>query len=241
MATVPAASNTVYGIINDAMHDAGLLEEGENPNSDQLATNQRRLCDIINLWQTQGLKLFLNVDTAITLVDGQSLYTLGPGGTVDMVKPTRALQGYVLVADSEVRRPIIPISWNEWLNLSQVEANPGAINSYFIDKQSTLLKVHVWQTPDATEALNELHLLLQVQATNPANLEENVTFPQEWRIALRWGLADDICTGQPQAIMDRCQQRAGMYREMLEDWDVEDAATSFAPDSRLGNHNRSFE
>ena len=35
-------------------------------------------------------------------------------------------------------------------------------------------------------------------------------FAQEWRIALRWGLADDIATGQPQAIMDRCAQRAGV-------------------------------
>ena len=56
MAVIPSASNTVYGIINDAMHDAGYLQEGEIPNSDQLASNQRRLCDIINLWQTQGLR-----------------------------------------------------------------------------------------------------------------------------------------------------------------------------------------
>jgi len=239
MATVPAVSNTVYGIINDAMHDAGYLQEGESPNSEQLATNQRRLCDIINLWQTQGLKLFFNQDIEIPLVASQSLYTLSVGGDVDMTKPLRVLQGYVLTTDS-VRRPLISISWNDWLNLSQVEANPGAVNSYFIDKQATVLNVHVWQTPDATEALNTLHLLLQVQATNPTNLEENVSFPQEWRIALRWGLADDICTGQPQAIMDRCSQRANQYRTMLEDWDVEDTTTSLTPDSRAANEYQSF-
>ncbi len=241
MATVPAVSNTAYGIINDAMHDAGYLEEGALPNSEQLATNLRRLCDIINLWQTQGLKLFFNQDLSIPLVDGQSLYTLGPGGDVDMAKPLRALQGYVLVASSNVRRPLIAIAWNDWLSLSQVEANPGAINSYFIDKQATVLNVHVWQTPDADEALNTLHLLIQVAATNPVNLEETVSFPQEWRIALRWGLADDICTGQPQAIMDRCAQRANMYREMLEDWDVEDAPTSFGLDPRAANDYTSFQ
>ncbi len=240
MAAVPAASNTVFGIINDAMHDAGYLQEGEYPNSEQLASYQRRLCDIINLWQTQGLKLFFLQDVSITLVEDQNLYTLSPGGDVDMTKPMRALQGYVLDTDS-VRRPIIPISWNDWLNLSQTEANPGAINSYFVDKQATSLKVYVWQTPDGTEAANTLHLLLQVQATNPTNLEENVSFPQEWRIALRWGLADDICTGQPQAIMDRCAQRAKMYREMLEDWDVEDAPTSFGLDPRMANQYNSFQ
>ncbi len=241
MAIVPSASNTVYGIINDAMHDAGYLQEGEYPNSEQLATYQRRLCDIINLWQTQGLKLFFNQDLSIPLVSGQNKYTLSVGGDVDMTKPMRALQGYVLTADSEIRRPLIAISWNEWLNLSQVEANPGAINSYFIDKQATVLNVHVWQTPDDTEALNTLHLLIQVAAANPANLEETVSFPQEWRIALRWGLADDICTGQPQAIMNRCAQKAELYRTMLEDWDVEDAPTSFALDPRAANEYNSFQ
>ena len=59
-----------------------------------------------------------------------------------------------------------------------------------------------------------------------------MNFPIEWRIALRWGLADELATGQPQSIMDRCQQRAISYRTMLEDWDVEDAPTRFTPDSR---------
>ncbi len=53
-------------------------------------------------------------------------------------------------------------------------------------------------------------------------------------MALRWGLADDICTGQPGEIMRRCAERAKAYREALEDWDVEDAATQFQPDPQGG-------
>ena len=73
-------------------------------------------------------------------------------------------------------------------------------------------------------------MLVQTQAENPYNLLSDVQFPQEWRIALRWGLANDICTGQPDTIMQRCFNMANLYRDMLEDWDVEDTATSFAPD-----------
>lgn len=230
---VAAVSNTAYGIINDAMHDAGLLQEGEEPTSEQLANNLRRLCDIVNLWQTQGLKLWLLEGISIPLTEGVSSYTLMPSGTVDMTKPLRALQGYVLQATSNVRRPVTMISWNEWMTLSQVSGNNSMISSVFIDKRATQLTVNVWNPPDATEALNTLHLLIQTQAANPVNLEESMSFPQEWRIALRWGLADDICTGQPQAIMDRCQQRANAYREVLENWDVEDTATRFTPDTRI--------
>lgn len=236
---VASASNTVYGIINDAMHDAGLLQEGDDPNSEQLATYMRRLCDVINLWQTQGLKLFLQEEISIPLVAGQQQYEVNPvPGTVPS-KHLRVLQG-LIVSPSGQRRPINAISRNEWLRLSQVDGNNGTINSYFVDKQATSLNVRFWNTPGVFEAANTALLLVQTQAANPINLESNVSFPQEWRIALRWGLADDICTGQPQAIMDRCAQRAVTYREMLEDWDVEDVQTTFAPAQDSGYFNKAF-
>ncbi len=238
---VAAVSNTAYGIIEDAMRDAGLLARGDTPTSDQLSEYLRRLCDIINLWQTQGLKLFLITDYSITLVEGQNRYQMGSGFGINIPKPLRVLQGYILESSGNSRRPLVAMSWDDWMRLSQVSGNNGMINSYFIDKQATHLDAYFWNSPDATEATNTAHLLLQVQATNPVNLEENVSFPQEWRIALRWGLADDICTGQPEAVMARCKDKADEYRMMLEDWDVEDTQTQFTPDSRAQFGGRSFK
>jgi len=230
---MPITSNTVYGIINDAMHDAGFLEEGEDPNSEQLSSNFRRLNDIINLWQTQGLKLFLLEELTIPLVAGTSTYSIGPGKTINMVKPSRILDAYVKTPDN-VKRPLIAISWKDWNLLPTVSA--GTISSYFVNKLSDYLEVRFWNTPSTSEALNTVVALIQREVVNPINLQDDMDFPQEWRIALRWGLADDICSGQPAAIMDRCAQRAAIYRDALESWDVEDASTSFAPDRRSGYH-----
>lgn len=232
-----AVSNTAYGIIKDAMMDAGLLQEGDDPNSEQLATFMRRLCDIINLWQTQGLKLFLQQEITIDLVAGQNTYTLNNAVGVEPNKNLRVLQGRIEGPNLD-RRILNSISWQEWNTLSQ--ASNGTITGYFVDKQATSLVVKFWNTPDTQEATNTAVLLVQVQAANPYNLLSNVAFPQEWRIALRWGLADDICTGQPDAIMQRCHGMATLYRNMLEDWDVEDTATSFAPDFRGAYQGGSF-
>lgn len=226
-----AVSNSVHGIIRDAMHDAGLLREGSDPNSEQYATYMRRLCDIINLWQTQGIKLFLLQEISIDLVASTNSYTVNPTVGLVPTKHMRVIQGRIQSAQGEYRT-LNAISWNEWNSLQQT--NLGAITGYFVDKQATSLVVKVWNTPDTQEATNTLVLLVQTQAVNPFNLESDVSFPQEWRIALRWGLADDICTGQPEAIMTRCAQRATFYREALEDWDVEDTQTTFAPDLRYG-------
>ena len=222
--------NTPIAIISDAYFDAGLTQEGQSPNSEQLVTGMRKLTDIINLWQTQGLKLWLNVDTTVPLVAGTGTYTFSPTGTVIMPKPPRAIDAYYMDSNG-IRRPLIPLSWNDYIRLSQVNTT-GQINSYFVNKKQEELSVFFWLIPDATAATGTAHLLLQTQVTNFISVIETMNFPIEWRIALRWGLADELATGQPQSIMDRCQQRAISYRTMLEDWDVEDAPTRFSPDSR---------
>lgn len=234
--TAPA-DNTPASIIQDAYFDAGWLQEGQTCNGEQIVAGMRKLTDLVNLYQTQGLKLWLNVDTPITLVDGTSTYTLGPAGTVVMTKPLRVLEAWYADANG-IRRPLTLLSWNDYARLSQV-TNLGAINSYFVDKQQTQLSVFFWLTPDSNAALGLVHLLTQVQVTNFISITETVNFPIEWRIALRWGLADELATGQPQSIMDRCAQRALAYRTALEDWDVEDAPTRFAVDTQ-GRQGGSF-
>src|SRR5258706_7711109 len=239
--TAPAL-NTPNSIITTAMRHAGKISEGQLPTSEQFAMYQNDLNRMVNLWQTQGLKLWLQTDLEIVLSAGQggsgNPYILGPGGDVNMTNPLRIQQGYYLDSTGQNRRPIYPLSWQEWLELPTV-TQQGAIAQYFVDKQATSLNIYTWLIPDTTAATGTMHLMCQQQIVNPTNLTEQMNFPPEWGIALVWGLADEICTGQPQAILDRCQQRAMQYRAMLEDADVEDAATYFQPDQRQGGYNYS--
>ena len=234
--------NTPYSIIADALLDCGLLQEGQEPGGEQYASGLRRLRDLINGWfQIKGLKLWVNQDITVPLVAGTAAYTFAPAGSVVMTKPLRALIGYYLYTATNTRRPLTPMSWQEYLTLGQagtLAANRGTITQYFVDKQATQLSVTFWQCPDTNEAANgAVHLLMQVQITNPTELDETMNFPEEWRLALRWGLANDWCTGQPQTIMDRCANNAAMYSAALEDWDVEDADTRFQSDGRAYGNN----
>ncbi|CAB4149579.1 hypothetical protein UFOVP1320_7 [uncultured Caudovirales phage] len=227
--TAPA-DNTPASIIEDAYFDAGLTQEGQSPNSEQITTGMRKLTDLINLWQTDGLKLWLNFDLSVTLTAGVGTYTIGPAGTIVQSKPTRVVDCYYLDQNG-IRRPLNVLSWNEYVRLSQINQQ-GAVNSYFVNKEATVLSIFFWLLPDSTAATGTCHPIIQQQVTNFTGVTDTMNFPIEWRIALRWGLADEICTGQPQAIMDRCSQRAGVYKAKLDDWDVEDAPTRFSPDAR---------
>lgn len=228
--TTPVNFNSPERVIVTAMKNAGLLGKGQAPSSEQFADNMNRLSDMINFEQTQGIKLWLQTDLNIPLVLAQATYTISPTGNIVMAKPTRVIDAYYSDSSSN-RRPLIPLARADYIRLSNV-TNTGAINSYFVDKQASVLNVSFWLAPDATAILGTAHLIIQQQATQLVSLTDTMVFPQEWFMWLCWGLADEICGGQPQAIMDRCKERATAYRTALEDWDVEDAPTMFTPDTR---------
>lgn len=236
--SIPAAINSPARIIQFAMMKAGILQKGESPDSDDFATYSLSLLDIINFEQTQGLKLWLQQDTPMTIVAGKSQYLLTPGGDISLARPLRCLQAYVQQT-SGVIRPLTIISRDEWIRLSN-KGQSGAINSVFVDKQVNQLVINFWLTPDTQAALDTAHLLLQTQVTNFTTLTEGIDFPLEWFLFLSWALAAEIATGQPAAVIQRCEMKAETLRKALEDWDVEDASTFLQVDSRGHSFGQSF-
>lgn len=224
--TVPVTLNTPARCIRLAMQDATLLQSGDDPTGEDYAEYMGRLNDMVNFWQTQGLRLWLNQDVAVPLIAGTALYSFGSA----MLKPTRVIQGY-FEDQNGVRRPLEAMSRDDYTRLSQV-TQQGQINSYFVDKQQLTLNVYFWLTPDATAALGTAHLIRQEQVTQSVSLNDTMNFPIEWFLALRWGLADELTTGMSTDVQQRCTAKAREYKTALDDWDVEDADTYFQPDQR---------
>lgn len=230
-ASANPVANTQYEIIIDAMLDAGIIGEGDTPNSEQLANNMRRLNKLINYFQTKGLKLFVQEDVTVTLVQGQGQYVFGPvGPDVVMAKPRRIIEAYY-TDSNQTRRPLILMSRQEWDTLSTI-TNKGTVTSFFPDKQLATINLNLWLVPDAVAATGRVHCIVDEQIPNFALITDTMAFPPEWSLALEWGLAHQLSTGQPQSIIDRCKENAFYYQAELEDWDVEDAATMFQPDQR---------
>ena len=225
--TTPS-DNTPTAIIEDAMLEAGLLQEGATPSSEQYARNMRRLRDIINFYQTQGVKLFLLSDQSVTLTEGDDTYTIMSGGDVNIDRPMQVIQAYWL-SSTNIRRDLSLISWNEYLRLGQI-GEEGSINSIFVNKQYNQFIIKTWPEPTSTDATGTLHLLIRKQAANPLNLTTTIEFPPEWRIFLHWELARQLSHGQPEGVRAWCAAQAETYRQALEGFDVEDVGVSFQVD-----------
>lgn len=230
--TLPTYANSAQRCIAYAYEDAGLIQDGGNPTSEQYAKGLHRLNDLIALWQTRGLKVWLQEERTLTLVAGTTTYTVTGSNSE---RAMRVLEGWYQDASAN-KTPLTPLSREEYSRISPVTTS-GIPNHYWADKSATSLVVSLWPVPSSTAAAGSVRLVVQRKATTIVSVTDTTAFPSEWFIALRWGLADELCTGQPQAIMARCAKKAATFLAALEDWDVEDADTRFIP-SHEGHRSR---
>src|SRR5579863_9542349 len=100
MTTSAPVPRTCYQTIQDAMVDAGKLGKGQEPSSEALAENMRRLNNYVNYLQTKGAVLWVQEDLSLqapTLQAGVSAYPIGLGGVVTVpalspvAKPRRVI------------------------------------------------------------------------------------------------------------------------------------------------------
>lgn len=230
--------NSAYSTISDAYEDAGLLQQGDTLNGEQLAKGLKRLRDVMNFFQIKGLKVFLWEDLEVELTAGQATYSIMPGGDVDEPKPGQILQAYYLYTDTNVRRPITVMAANDYYLFGQagtLSSNRGTISQYYTEKLWDRLNVIFWLCPDDTEADNgAVHVFVRKQWTQAISLTETLEFAPEWRMGVRYALAYDLAATQPDSIQQRCLQNRDAYMDALEGYDVEDAPTRIQADSRTG-------
>src|SRR5574337_1954374 len=220
-------SQTAQYIVQAAYEDAGKVGIGVNVSTNQMTRGLLRLADMINLWATQGLKLWLWQTINIPLVQGQSLYTLNLSGNVVMTQPLQAITAYYLDSTNTNSRPLMNISQTDYALLAN-KSQQSAVNSFTIIKTYNSFNIQLWPVPDNSGG--SVNILLRTHASVPVLSTDTIQFPDEWTIALRWGLADEICTGSSREVQQRCEQRASAYRKALENWDVESADVKFGID-----------
>ena len=212
-------------VIQKAYQNAGKIPRGGTPSSGQQADGLSTLTDIVAFEGTKGLKLWLETEVAVTPVANQQLYSFYPSGTAPQVRPYRVKEASYTDSGGSVRN-LDSISRQEWTGQPN-RSGTGAITQYFVEKLYDRLNVYLWLTPDSVAATGTLLFVLANQPTAPLLVSSDTMFPAEWALFLQWRLAQEVGTGMPQEIVARCDQMTAMYREQLEAFDVEDAATYF--------------
>jgi len=244
--------SSVYTVTRDqiialALSKLGVLEVGDNPDSNAISNASMTLNLLIKQFSIEGLKLWKVSEIIVPLTSGKTSYILG-GSSSDLMydsqyptvaitdRPLKCIQGFYRNNQSTppVDTPLMLVSKQEY-NVLGSKASTGTANTIFYDIKALNGILYVYLTPDVNAQTNyELHLVMQMPLNDLNKASDVPDFPNEWMNCLVWSLADELALqyGVPMNARTEIAQRAAMYKDKLSDWDVEATSTFFTMDYR---------
>lgn len=178
-------------VISSAARLAGILASGEtlqgNEGNDCLGILQR----MMDFWQADGLKIYAEGSQTFPLTIGQQVYTFGPGGNFNAVRPAHIERmGMLLTGSNPIQPPEIPISVLDidgWANIRVKNIQGNYPLNCWPDYQYPLMNLSFYQIP-------ALPCSVVIYAWNPLATwpdinTTDVNFPPAYSQAIIYNLA----------------------------------------------------
>lgn len=193
---------TALDMIKRAMRLIGVLSKGETPDDQDAADGLVSLNAMLGSWSNERLMIHVLTLDDVSLTPGKQVYTIGPGGEIDTVRPT-SIDPSTYVLWNGVSYPVQVLNLQQYngLALKGLEANiPEAI---WYSPSYPLGQLTLYSVP--TEAMT-LKLWSSKPFTSFATLTTQVTLPPGYEEALAFNLAVRIAPEyetQPSAEVSR--------------------------------------
>ena len=181
---------TALSIIRDSLEAIGVLDPGD-PLADQDAERGLTvLNDMLDSWSNESLTTFAFKQASFPLVVGQSIYTVGTGGDINIPRPIRILDSpgaaYMLDVNSN-KYPIDVVDIMSWNLRTTSAVNANIPDTLWYDNQMPLARLNVWPIPNTGSYT--CYFYSYTQLTDFTVLTTDVTFPPGYNAAIKSNLA----------------------------------------------------
>ena len=170
---------------------AGLLASGEQLQGNMPAEMLVILQDMIDDWQSDGLKIYQENILTFPLTIGTQTYTLGPGGVFNATRPAKIQRaGMLLTGSNPIQPPEIPISvldYDGWSNIRVKNITGNYPLNVYPDYAFPLMTLYFYQIPGL--ACSVVLYAWNPLSTFPDLATTDVTFPPSYARALKHNLA----------------------------------------------------
>lgn len=176
-------------LIKGALRKIGVVPQGETPTADMITEAAQALNLLVKSWQADGMPLWALRTYAVTLTAGTNSYEIGTGKTINTDKPLKVIQAWNRDINSNVDIPMRIITKQEYSILGNKTTSGNPIQIYYEPLRDHGV-LHVFPTPTTTEATNNRIYITYQRPFEDFNISTDTPdFPQEWYLAVMYGLA----------------------------------------------------
>ena len=196
---------TANDLIERALKTVGVLAPGETATAADASDAFTILNNMIDTWATQRLTIFHTAREVFDLAAATQDYTIGPGGTFDIVRPLWIAAASIIPDKnaSDAQKIELPISAalniNQWQNVAIKGTTSTFPTEFYYDKAwggiagalpslaSGLALISVWPVPRSSDC--QLVLYAPTPLSQFTDRTSAYTFPPGYEEAMRYQLA----------------------------------------------------
>lgn len=231
--TVVFATNR-DAIIYEAYKKISMIGEYDTLTSQQIATGAFNLNMLVKALQADGMPLWALKNATFPLVQGQVIYPIGTGLTINVPRPLRIINAFGHDSNTAGDLPMTIVTREEYDRLGNKTSQGTPVQIYY-DPQllQNTPAILVYPCPDL---YSQTYRTIQIRYQRPfedfnASTDEP-DFPQEWYLAVVYLLALILAPNSGLSLPERGQlaNEADKWHQMALSQGIEEGSIYFEPD-----------
>lgn len=178
---------TAIDLITSSMRLAGILAANETPTADESQTALSVLNDLLEQWNTQRLTVYRVRNDAYTLTINDGVYTIGPSGDFNGLRPIQIQGGYTTI--NNIDYPLEVIDQDKYDNFAY-KANGGIPYYICYNAGFPLGTIQLYPRPSVVSTLT---IRYDMQFTALASISDSIIYPPGYAKALKYELGIELC------------------------------------------------
>jgi len=145
-------ADTALTLITDALLDMGIIADGQTPTAAQSSQALRKLNQMLESWEVEGLMVYGATPLTLPLVSNQATYTIGVGGDLDVAYPNNIQSAFIrdtsVPQSQQIDYQLYVFNNQEWAqNPLKYQANSFPYWGVWFDMTYPLITLHVSPIP----------------------------------------------------------------------------------------------
>lgn len=183
--------------ITAALGEIGVLGAGITASGPLAVLGLEHLQRLVDSWAAQRLLQLVLLRTPKTLTLGTRDYTIGSGGSINIVRPvTVARAGFILdtTATDPIEWPIRVFSDQEWAEIALKTLDRSTVDGIYFDRAfSSTERGTVSTYPTIDHANSQIVLYTPLAVVGYTALSDDLEFPPGYDDLLHYELANRLC------------------------------------------------
>lgn len=177
-------------IIGRAHRLLGIVQSGDSLPEAEYQDGLVALNAMISSWQTEKLIVYALIDTAFSLVNGTSSYTVGPSGNFALTPRPQKIEN-VFVRNDSIDYSVQLVDSDKWFSIpdKSSQSDPDLPIYAYYEPTLTTGTLLLWPVPNSTYSL---HIVTWTTIASLETLSTAIALPQGYERALAYNLAVEI-------------------------------------------------